>query len=134
MQFYGNYNAHLIIVLISMGFLIVVIIYINMQRKCWNGKVYTKSTLTQNPGARKPVHAGTDTSQNSKSRSATADRLLLFCDVPVPACTGFLAPGFCVEVDIAHTFPLQYSRCIFMYIKTTIKKPMDIKTIIKWAL
>ena len=68
------------------------------------------------------------------SRSAVADRLLLFCDAPVPACTGFLAPGFCVEVDIAHTFPLQYSRCIFMYIKTTIKKPMDIKTIIKWAL
>lgn len=46
----------------------------------------------------------------------------------------FFAPGFCVEVDIAHTFPFQYSRCIFMYIKTTIKKPMDIKTIIKWAL
>ena len=46
-----------------------------MQRKCWNGKVYTKSTSTQNPGARKPAHAGTGASQNSKSRSATADRL-----------------------------------------------------------
>lgn len=61
--------------LITMGFLIVVLIYINMQRKCWNGKVYTKSTSTQNPGARKPAHAGTGASQNSKSRSATADRL-----------------------------------------------------------
>jgi hypothetical protein len=46
----------------------------------------------------------------------------------------FFAPGFCAEVDIAHTFPFQHSRCIFMYIITTIKKPMDIKTIIKWAL
>ena len=46
-----------------------------MQREYWNGKVCAKSTSTQNPGARKPVHAGTDTSQNSKSRSATADRL-----------------------------------------------------------
>ena len=46
----------------------------------------------------------------------------------------FFAPGFCVEVDFAHTFLFQYFRCIFMYIKTTIKKPMDIKTIIKWAL
>ena len=61
--------------LITMGFLIVVLIYINMQRKCWNGKVYTKSTSTQNPGARKPAHAGTGASQNSKSRSAVADRL-----------------------------------------------------------
>ena len=68
------------------------------------------------------------------SRSATADRLLLFCDAPVPACAGFLAPGFCVEVDIAHTFLFQHSRCMFMYIKTTIKKPMVIKSIIKWAL
>lgn len=75
MQFRGNYNAHLIIVLISMGFLIVVLIYINMQRKCWNGKVCAISTSAQNPGARKPVHAGTGTSQNSKSRSAVADRL-----------------------------------------------------------
>lgn len=46
-----------------------------MQRKCWNGKVCAISTLTQNPGARKPVHTGTGMSQNSKSRSATADRL-----------------------------------------------------------
>ena len=46
----------------------------------------------------------------------------------------FFAPGFCVAVDIAHTFPFQHSRCIFVYIITTIKKPMDIKTIIKWAL
>ena len=46
----------------------------------------------------------------------------------------FFAPGFCAEVDIAHTFPSRHFRCIFMYIKTTIKKPMDIKTIIKWAL
>ena len=61
--------------LIIMGFLIVVIIYINMQRECRDGEVCAKSTSTQNPGARKPVHAGTDTSQNSKSRSATADRL-----------------------------------------------------------
>ena len=68
------------------------------------------------------------------SRSAVADRLLLFCDVSVPACTGFLAPGFCVEVDFVYTFLFQHSRCIFMYIITTIKKPMDIKTIIKWAL
>ena len=75
MQFRGNYNAHLIIVLISMGFLIIVIIYINMQQEYWNGKVCAKSTSTQNPGARKPVHAGTGASQNSKSRSATADRL-----------------------------------------------------------
>ena len=73
-------------------------------------------------------------SDKELSRSAVADRLLLFCDAPVPACAGFLAPGFCVEVDIAHTFPFQHSRCIFMYIKTTIKKPMDIKAIIKWAL
>lgn len=68
------------------------------------------------------------------SRSAVADRLLLFCDAPVPACTGFLAPGFCVKVDFVYTFPFQHFRCIFMYIITTIKKPMDIKTIIKWAL
>ena len=68
------------------------------------------------------------------SRSVTADRLLLFCDMPVPVCTGFLAPGFCVKVDIAHTSPSRHSRCIFMYIITTIKKPMIIKTIIKWAL
>ena len=46
-----------------------------MQQECRDGKVCTKSTLTQNPGARKPVHAGTGASQNSKSRSATADRL-----------------------------------------------------------
>lgn len=39
MRFHGNYNAHLIIVLISMGFLVVVLIYINMQQKCWNRKV-----------------------------------------------------------------------------------------------
>ena len=75
MRFHGNYNAHLIIVLISMGFLVVVLIYINMQRECWNRKVCAISTSTQNPGARKPVHAGTGASQNSKSRSATADRL-----------------------------------------------------------
>ena len=68
------------------------------------------------------------------SRSAVADRLLLFCDVSVPACTGFLAPGFCVKVDFAHTFLFQHFRCIFIYVKTTIKKPTDIKTIIKWAL
>lgn len=68
------------------------------------------------------------------SRSAVADRLLLFCGVPVQACTGFLTPGFCVKVDIAHTSLFRHSRCIFMYIITTIKKPMDIKTIIKWAL
>ena len=61
--------------LIIMGFLIVVIIYINMQRECRDGEVCAKSTSTQNPGAKKPVHAGTDTSQNSKSRSAVADRL-----------------------------------------------------------
>ena len=73
-------------------------------------------------------------SDKELSRSAVADRLLLFCDMPVPACTGFLAPGFCVKVDIAHTFLFQYSRCIFMYIIITIKKPTDIKTIIKWAL
>ena len=65
------------------------------------------------------------------SRSATADRLLLFCDMPVPVCTGFLAPGFCVKVDIAHTSPSRHSRCIFMYIITTIKKTMVIKSIIK---
>ena len=46
-----------------------------MQQEYWNGKVCAKSTSTQNPGARKPVHAGTGASQNSKSRSATADRL-----------------------------------------------------------
>ena len=73
-------------------------------------------------------------SDKDLSRSAVADRLLLFCDAPVPACTGFLAPGFCAEVDFVSTSPFQYSRCIFMYIIITIKKPMDIKTIIKWAL
>ena len=73
-------------------------------------------------------------SDKDLSRSAVADRLLLFCGVPVQACTGFLTPGFCVEVDFAHTSLFQHFRCIFMYIKTTIKKPMDIKTIIKWAL
>ena len=73
-------------------------------------------------------------SDKEMSRSAVADRLLLFCDASVPACTGFLAPGFCVEVDFVYTFPFQHFRCIFMYIITTIKKPMDIKTIIKWAL
>lgn len=46
-----------------------------MQRECWNREVCAKSTSTQNPGARKPVHAGTGASQNSKSRSAVADRL-----------------------------------------------------------
>ena len=44
MQFCGNYNARLIALLIIMGFLIVVLIYNNMQRKCWNGKVNTIST------------------------------------------------------------------------------------------
>lgn len=39
--------------LITMGFLIVVLIYINMQRECWNGKVCAKSTLTQN--SKEPV-------------------------------------------------------------------------------
>ena len=73
-------------------------------------------------------------SDKDLSRSVTADRLLLFCGVPVPACTGFLAPGFCVEVDFVHTFLFQHFRYIFMYIITTIKKPMDIKSIIKWAL
>lgn len=73
-------------------------------------------------------------SDKELSRSAVADRLLLFCDMPVPACTGFLAPGFCVEVDFVYTFLFQHSRCIFMYIITTIKKPMVIKSIIKWAL
>lgn len=46
----------------------------------------------------------------------------------------FFVPGFCAEVDIAHTSPFQHFRCIFVYIKTTIKKPMVIKSIIKWAL
>ena len=68
------------------------------------------------------------------SRSAVADRLLLFCDVSVPACTGFLAPGFCAEVDFVPTSLSRHFRCIFIYIITTIKKPMIIKTIIKWAL
>lgn len=36
--------------LITMGFLIVVLICINMQQKCWNGKVCAISTSTQNPG------------------------------------------------------------------------------------
>ena len=47
-----------------------------MQQEYWNGKVCAKSTSTQNPGARKPAHAGTGASQNSKSRSAVADRLI----------------------------------------------------------
>ena len=73
-------------------------------------------------------------SDKELSRSAVADRLLLFCDVSVPACTGFLAPGFCAEVDFVPTSLSRHFRCIFIYIITTIKKPMDIKTIIKWAL
>lgn len=36
-----------------MGFLIIVIIYINMQQEYWNGKVCAKSTSTQN--SKEPV-------------------------------------------------------------------------------
>ena len=39
--------------LITMGFLIVVLIYTNMQRKCWNGEVCAISTSAQNPGTKK---------------------------------------------------------------------------------
>lgn len=46
-----------------------------MQQEYWNREVCAKSTSTQNPGVRKPVHAWTGASQNSKSRSATADQL-----------------------------------------------------------
>lgn len=53
--------------LITMGFLIVVLIYINMQRKCRDREVCAKSTSTQNPEARKPVHAGTGTSRTAKA-------------------------------------------------------------------